>query len=224
MVRLQGDATPDWSTLLPRFTARIGADLNPERQIGNVWVLSVFQPQTSAQLAQLAESLQQDDAVQYADPVKRVVAFAAPNDPYYPQQWSLNDPLSGVNAETAWTLQPNSSSVVVAVVDTGILPHPDLDGRVLPGYDFISDPSRARDGDARDPNPRDEGDWSSDGECGAAEDSFFQTRSFGILRANWGRPSRVLSPLTAPPDAKPVCRFFAAGLIDSHFFRECDRM
>ena len=78
-----------------------------------------------------------------------------------------------VNAETAWTLQPNSSSVVVAVVDTGILPHPDLDGRVLPGYDFISDPSRARDGDARDPNPRDEGDWSSDGECGAAEDSFF---------------------------------------------------
>ena len=173
LVRLQGDPAPDWSALLPRFSARIGADLNPERQIGNVWVLSVSQPQTSAQLAQLAESLQQDVAVQYADPVRRATAFAAPNDPYYPQQWSLNDSLSGINAEAAWTLQPNSSSVVVAVVDTGILPHPDLDGRVLAGYDFISDPSRARDGDARDSNPRDEGDWTSEGECGAAEDSFF---------------------------------------------------
>ena len=49
-------------------------------------------------------------------------------------------------------------------MDTGILPHPDLAGRVLPGYDFISDPDRARDGNARDPNPRDEGDWFP--ECG----------------------------------------------------------
>jgi serine protease len=56
--------------------------------------------------------------------------------------------------------------MTVAVVDTGILPHPDLDGRVLPGYDFISDPQTARDGDARDPDAHDEGDWISDGDCG----------------------------------------------------------
>ena len=31
-----------------------------------------------------------------------------------------------------------SSAIVVAVVDTGILPHPDLEGRVLAGYDFIT--------------------------------------------------------------------------------------
>jgi serine protease len=70
-------------------------------------------------------------------------------------------------------LQPDSSNIVVAVVDTGILPHPDLDGRVLDGYDFITDPARARDGDARDPNPRDEGTWGSESECGFAQDSFF---------------------------------------------------
>ena len=56
-------------------------------------------------------TLQQDGAVQYADPVKRVFAFAAPNDPFYREQWSLNDPVSGVNAEAAWALQPNSASV-----------------------------------------------------------------------------------------------------------------
>jgi len=173
LVRLKGDATPDWAALLPRLGARIGTDLALVRQIGNVWVLSVSRPQSPDQLARMAEVLQQDVAIQYADPVKRAFAFAAPNDPYYPQQWSLNNPLSGVNAEAAWALQPDSSSVVVAVVDTGILPHPDLQGRVLAGYDFISDPDRARDGDARDPDPRDEGDWHSDNECGPPEDSFF---------------------------------------------------
>jgi serine protease len=173
LVRLKDGVVPDWGTLLPRLSARIGADLKAERSIGDVWVLSVGTPQMPAQLAQMAQSLQQDGDVQYADPVKRAVATAAPNDPLYPRQWSLSDPLSGVNAESAWTLQPSSSSIVVAVIDTGILPHPDLEGRVLAGYDFISDPGSARDGDARDANPRDEGTWGSAGECGFAEDSFF---------------------------------------------------
>jgi len=173
MVRLKDGTEPDWSALLPRLGARVGMALAVERQIGNVWVLSVSEPQTPAQLAQLAENLQQDGAIQYADPVKRAFAMAAPNDPFYSQQWSLNDALSGVNAEAAWATQPDSGGVVVAVIDTGILPHPDLVGRVLPGYDFISDPGSARDGDARDPDPRDEGTWGSAGECGFADDSFF---------------------------------------------------
>jgi len=173
MLRLKDGTDADWSQLLPRLGQRIGMALAVERQIGNVWVLSVPQPQTPARLAQLAEMLQLDGAVQYADPVKRAFAMAVPNDPFYPQQWSLNNALSGVNAEAAWAAQPNSIGVVVAVVDTGIVPHPDLEGRVLPGFDFISDPLSARDGDARDPNPRDEGTWGSAGECGVAEESFF---------------------------------------------------
>ncbi len=173
LVRLKDGTAPDWAALLPRFGSSIGANLTVERQIGNVWVLSVPLSYPQAQLEQMAETLQQDGAVQYADAVKRRFAAAAPNDPFYPQQWTLNDPLSGVNAEAAWSVQPDSSAIVVAVVDTGILPHPDLVGRVLPGYDFITDPARARDGDARDPNPRDEGDWTTDDECGGAQDSFF---------------------------------------------------
>ena len=172
MMRLKDGVAPDWDTLLARLSARAGVPVKAERQIGTVWVLSVAENQAPDALARLADVIQQDPDVQYADPVRRVLPKAAPDDPYYARQWSLNDGVAGINAEPAWELQPNAAGVTVAVIDTGILPHPDLVGRVLPGYDFVSDPARARDGDARDPNPRDEGDWS-DGECGSAYGSFF---------------------------------------------------
>ena len=172
LVRLKDGVSPDWTRITNRLSQRIGMTVAVERQIANVWVLSVALPQSPDALAQLATAVQDDPDIQYADAVRRVRPAAAPNDPWYPAQWSLNNALSGINVETAWTLQP-TAAVTVAVIDTGILPHPDLVGRVLPGYDFISDAGRARDGNARDPDPRDEGDWS-DGTCdGATFDSFF---------------------------------------------------
>lgn len=184
LVRLKDGVTPVWPALLGRLSAQIGMTLKAERQIGNIWVLSVAYDQSAETLAQFAELIQTDADVQYADPVRRAYPQAAPNDPYYSQQWSLRDPLSGINIETAWTLQPSAPNVTVAVVDTGILPHPDLVGRVLPGYDFISDPNRARDGNGRDPNPRDEGDWSNN-ECGDVYDSFFHGLFVaGLIAAN----------------------------------------
>jgi serine protease len=173
LVRLKDDTTVDWAALLSRLSARAGVALKAERQIAGVWVLSTAFDQTTQTLARMAELIQEDPGVQYADAVRRLYPQAAPNDPYFGQQWALSDRVTGINIEHAWALQPDASSVTVAVVDTGILPHPDLEGRVLPGYDFISDPDRARDGNARDADPRDEGDWSSDGECGYAPNSSF---------------------------------------------------
>lgn len=51
------------------------------------------------------------------------------------------------------------SPVVVAVLDTGKLTHPDLDARMLPGYDFVSEVEFARDGNGLDANPTDPGDY-----------------------------------------------------------------
>lgn len=186
MVRLKDGVAPDWTVLAPRFSDRLGLAVAPERQLGNVWVLRLIVAQTASKLAELADALQADPYVQYADPVLRKHARALPNDPFYPQQWGLNDPVAGVNAESAWNLQTGSAGITVAVVDTGILPHPDLDGRVLAGYDFISDADRARDGDARDPNPRDEGDWIDAGECDglpAQNSSFHGLFVSGIIGA-----------------------------------------
>ncbi|HEX6945415.1 MAG TPA: S8 family peptidase [Casimicrobiaceae bacterium] len=182
LVRFKDGVAPD-PALLARLSARIGMPLETSRQIGNIWVLNLRSEQPTAKLAEFAQTLQGDADVQYADPVRRAFPAAVPNDPYWSSQWSLNGSAAGINVETAWQLQPSAHGLTVAVVDTGILPHPDLQGRVLPGYDFISDPSRARDGDARDPDPRDEGDWS-DGECGTSSSFFHGLFVAGLIGAN----------------------------------------
>ncbi len=81
-----------------------------------------------------------------------------PDDSYYSFQW--NYPL--MNLPQAWDLTTGDSNVIVAVVDTGVvLDHPDLAGKLITGYDFISDPTNALDGDGIDANPDDPGDQSS---------------------------------------------------------------
>ncbi len=93
--------------------------------------------------------------------------------------------MAGIDAETAWTLQPSAAGVTVAVVDTGILPHPDLEGRVLPGYDFISDPNRARDGNGRDPESARRRRLERRRNAASRYDSFFHGLFVaGIIAAN----------------------------------------
>lgn len=62
-------------------------------------------------------------------------ADSPPNDPYYEQQWSL--PVMGV-AESWRAVREDALPVIVAVVDSGVCQtHPDLEGRMVEGYDFV---------------------------------------------------------------------------------------
>ena len=100
-----------------------------------------------------------------------------PNDPFFPYQWHW----ATIHLPEAWDMTTGSDDVIVAVVDTGILSkHPDLQGRLVAGYDFISDPASARDGDGRDSDPEDKGDLFG----GPGQSSFHGTHVSGIIAAS----------------------------------------
>ncbi|MBN8924198.1 MAG: protease [Rhodanobacter sp. 68-29] len=87
----------------------------------------------------------------------------APNDPYYASnQWHFNNAVGGADVEKAWKLA-DGNGVVVAVLDTGITQHPDLDLSLADaGYDFIVDAFvSGRDANGRVPGGWDTGNWTN---------------------------------------------------------------
>lgn len=110
----------------------------------------------------------------------RMHAFWTPNDPLYPNQWALNG-THGIRAPLAWESSLGSGTVI-AVLDTGYTNHPDLAGKITAGYDFISSPTVAKDGDGRDPNPIDPGDAHTEG-CLTKPSSWHGTQVAGLAAA-----------------------------------------
>lgn len=93
------------------------------------------------------------------------------------RQWYLGSS-NGIAATRAWTVTKGSSSVVVAVLDSGITKHPEFDGQLVAGYDFVSDAEKSGDGDGRDADPSDPGDGS-----GTELSSWHGTHVSGIIAA-----------------------------------------
>ena len=93
----------------------------------------------------------------------------APNDSRWGQQWNLAaNPGVGVGVREAWRYG-RGKGTVLAVVDSGIIAHPEFEGRILPGYDFVSSARYANDGDGRDADATDPGDWVSKEEVDSGE-------------------------------------------------------
>ena len=150
----------------------------------------------------VAQQLMSDPDVLYIEPDAKVYPMRVPNDPQYSAQWNYYEAAGGINLPGAWDITTGSTGIVVAVLDTGIRPHVDLVGRTVPGYDFIGDTSVSNDGDGRDADPSDPGDYSScnansswhgthvSGTIGASSDN-----GVGVTGINWVSkilPARVL--------------------------------
>ncbi|MDG2271611.1 MAG: S8 family serine peptidase, partial [Halioglobus sp.] len=151
------------------------------------FVFSLDTPLSRESLKPILERLRKHPLIELASPDGRADTSFVPNDTYFGRQWPLfgfNDywPLGGeyvigINAIDAWNITTGSSDVVIAVLDTGIVNANGFGpGRVLPGYDFISNPFSANDGDGRDANPADPGNYRRPGEC--SEDSVFRPSSW----------------------------------------------
>jgi serine protease len=155
------------------LSASAGSTLAYRRAMsGGAHVFTLPYRMTLLEAQTIAARLSEDPNVEYAEPDRRAFPLATPNDTHYLslEQWNLQEPLGGANLPSAWDITKGAANIVIAVLDTGILPnHVDLTGaRIVEGYDFISldtgcpSPSKActaNDGDGRDSDPSDPGDW-----------------------------------------------------------------
>jgi serine protease len=139
--------------LLPGYELRYLASVAPHWHLVGATVDG--QPLDDEGTLALAVKLNSSPGVSVAEPNQIHYPLVTPNDPHYPHQWHYGL----MQLPAAWELTTGGPAVVVvAVVDTGILPqHPDLRDRLLPGVDMISDAARAGDGDGRDDDPTDMG-------------------------------------------------------------------
>ena len=148
----------------------------------------------------LVQRLAQDPSVEYAEIDERAYPQMTPTDPMFATDQSSMKPggasnLGGANFSTAWDrtasgVALNGAGVVVAVLDGGYRSHADLGSNVLPGYDFVSQDSigvytTANDGNGRDNDALDPGNWNPTASvgCPIADSSWHGTHVAGTIAA-----------------------------------------
>jgi len=144
--------------LLVKFSGELSASLAQSvmDQYGATYVrtlygsaVQVWQVAEGQELA-LAAQLTADPLIEYAEPdhIYHILEMpqdtaVTPNDSGYPNQWAHPK----INSPAAWDVTTGSTSVTIAIIDTGIDEgHPDLASKVVAGYDFVSDDSNPHDG------------------------------------------------------------------------------
>jgi serine protease len=184
------------------LSVRAGAKLQARSQLATGAV--VYRMSTEGQEAVdarvVAARLREDPSVEYAVPNITVWAQQnIPSDPRFGEQWSLqaSPQIAGAaRLTTAWPMTQGSNSIVVAVVDSGIRPgHPDLAGRLLPGYDFVSGdrdailgvPANwyAGDGNGRDSDPTDPGTYVDSSLLAQLPSGYASARGIGTSPSSW---------------------------------------
>ncbi|HEY5849924.1 MAG TPA: S8 family peptidase [Lysobacter sp.] len=150
-------------------------------------VVSTSRKLDQAEAVSIMGRIASDPSMEYIEVDHLNLPTLQPDDPGYGNQWAYWGP-HGIDAEEAWKLSEGNGTVV-AVLDTGITRHSDLDDNLelQPGYDFISSPVVSNDGDGRDSDPSDPGDWQRAGQCGpgqpARDSSWHGTHVAGTIAA-----------------------------------------
>ncbi|GAA2536152.1 MULTISPECIES: S8 family serine peptidase [Streptomyces] len=163
-----------------------GEDVGFQRRLGTgAALVELGEDAGAADVADVVAEYSADPQVAYVVPDRLNKPLATPNDTEYTKQWDLFETTAGMRVPGAWDLA-TGSGVTVAVIDTGYVAHSDLAANVVGGYDFISDTAVAVDGNGRDSNPADPGDWYAAGECGqqtGSNSSWHGTHVAGTIAA-----------------------------------------
>jgi len=220
----EGDLDPELIAKARRIAAKYGLSLSHLRKLargGDVVALDrALPPAVMDRL--IAELAKIDRRIDYIEPDVVMVPMGLSNDKHVAAQWNLTEAAGGINLAESWAMS-KGKDVVVAVVDSGVRPHIDLMTNLLPGYDFVSSRSIARDGDGRDMFAWDEGTWYTTGQCrgdqlGAKASLWHGTHVAGIIGAVSNNSTGITG---VAPKAKilPVrvvgrCGGFTSDIID----------
>ena len=222
-VRVKTNAT------MQGLATRASLTFKESREITNGLHLLKVQPAAGEPIEATIARLRADSAVETAEVDQRRFAHAVPNDPLFTGQWyEQATQAAGIDAITAWDTTTGSNNVVIAELDTGVrYDHPDLlmagaNGKLLPGYDFVSDAAIANDGDGRDADASDPGDFISTADaatatfsgCTVENSSWHGTRVAGILGALSNNATGITG-ITWQPKILPVRVLGKCGGSDS---------
>ena len=180
IIKLRNKQAPSAITInqVRNLSGVAGIDLTHFRAMsGDAQVVKLPRKMLLAEVEAIARRLSADPQVEYAEPDRIMRPLLFPNDAQYGNQWHYHSYVAqvpyavvagGANLPGAWDITTGSSTIVAAVIDTGLVPHADIDsnildgaGKVVPGYDFVSNTFIANDGNGRDTDPTDPGDWAT---------------------------------------------------------------
>ena len=158
---------------------------------------------SGASLAAVAVAAASEPGIRSADRVRVLRHQWIPNNTMFAQQWALGTGVGGIRAAQAWDITP-SGSIAVAVIDTGIRSHPELNAKLMSGYDMVRNLPIASDGNSRDPDAMESGDFDDDLDCSSpvyAFSSWHGTHVAGIIAASSNNGEGILG---VAPNARIV--------------------
>lgn len=120
------------------FRSRTGRLLQQDSPLANVLLLNLQQDVDEKTALRAYASLEE---VEYAELNYWYYTFGVPDDAFFSSQYALySSSNQGIDAIAGWDLEQGKSSVIIAIIDTGIdYTHEDLAGKVIKGYDFVNE-------------------------------------------------------------------------------------